>query len=89
MSDKIFVDTNILVYSRDASKPEKQHQAMIWMKYLWETQTGRLSFQVLQEFYVMVTKELTPGMKAQHAREDVQSLFAWRPIQINKVQEWI
>jgi len=31
MSDKIFVDTNILVYSRDTSEPEKQQQAIAWM----------------------------------------------------------
>ena len=31
MTAKVFVDTNVLVYSRDASEPHKQAQAMAWM----------------------------------------------------------
>jgi predicted nucleic acid-binding protein len=82
MSTKVFVDTNVLVYTRDASEPEKQQQAMDWMTYLWTSQTGRLSFQVLQEFYVTVTQKLQPGMEPQSARNDVRSLFAWHPIEV-------
>jgi hypothetical protein len=52
MSAGTFVDTNVLVYVRDASEPRKQNQAEAWMRYLWKTRTGKLSFQVLQEFYV-------------------------------------
>lgn len=83
MSDKIFVDTNILVYSRDASEPKKQQQAIAWMAQLWTQRTGRLSFQVLQEFYATVTQKLTPGLDPQNAREDVRSLLAWDPIPVN------
>ena len=68
MSDNIFVDTNVLVYSRDASEPEKQPLAMAWMKHLWENRTGRLSFQVLQEFYVTVVFKLDPGLEPENAR---------------------
>jgi predicted nucleic acid-binding protein len=80
MADKVFVDTNVLVYSRDASEPTKQAQAMAWMTHLWETQTGRLSFQVLQEFYVTVTEKLKPGLNSEEARRDVRSLLAWQPV---------
>ena len=52
MAASVFVDANVIVYSRDASEPEKQKQAMSWMDYLWRTRSGRLSFQVLQEFYI-------------------------------------
>ncbi|MFC1534678.1 PIN domain-containing protein [Thermodesulfobacteriota bacterium] len=83
MSGKIFVDTNVLVYSRDASEAKKQPHAMHWMKQLWISRTGRLSFQVLQEFYSIVTTKLQPGMEPQRAREDVQSLIAWNPIPIS------
>jgi len=83
MSIKVFVDTNVLVYSRDESETEKQPQAISWMKHLWTSQTGRLSYQVLQEFYSIVTTKLQPGMEPQSAREDVQSLIAWRPIPVN------
>jgi predicted nucleic acid-binding protein len=83
MTDMVFVDTNVLVYSRDASEPQKQEQAMAWMAYLWETRTGRLSFQVLQEFYVTVTHKLKPGLHPENARNDVRSLLAWRPLSVD------
>lgn len=83
MSVKVFVDTNVLVYSRDASEPEKLDQAMAWMTHLWTSQTGRLSFQVLQEFYSTVTNKLQPGMDLQSARDDVRSLFVWHPIPVD------
>ena len=83
MAEKVFVDTNVLVYSRDASEPPKQKQAMAWMARLWNEHTGRLSFQVLNEFYVTVTNKLRPGMDPQNAREDVRFLLAWRPISVD------
>jgi predicted nucleic acid-binding protein len=82
MTDRVFVDTNILVYSRDASEPAKQKQALAWMTRLWSEKTGRLSFQVLSEFYVTVTNKLQPGMDPQSAREEVRLLLAWRPIPV-------
>ena len=83
MTDRVFVDTNVLVYSRDASEPPKQKQAMAWMARLWSEKTGRLSFQVLNEFYVTVTNKLQPGMDPHSAREDVRFLLAWRPLPVD------
>ncbi|MBW1699075.1 MAG: PIN domain-containing protein [Deltaproteobacteria bacterium] len=85
MADRIFVDTNVLVYRRDASEPQKQEQAQAWMAHLWSRKTGRLSFQVLQEFYVTVTAKLNPGLDPESARKDVRSLLAWQPIIVNSV----
>ena len=82
MTDRIFVDTNVLVYSRDLSEPLKQKQAMAWMSHLWNGKNGRLSFQVLNEFYVTVTHKLQPGMDPHSAREDVRFLLAWQPISV-------
>jgi len=83
MTAAVFVDTNILVYSRDASEPVKQEQAMAWMTHLWTTKTGRLSYQVLQEFYVTVTMKLEPGLDAERARNEILALLPWRPIPID------
>lgn len=83
MSATIFVDTNVLVYSRDSSEPQKQPQAMAWMKHLWEHKTGHLSFQVLQEFYVSVVFKLDPGLDPESARKDVRALFTWQPLPID------
>jgi predicted nucleic acid-binding protein len=83
MTDRVFVDTNVLVYTRDASEPAKQKQAMAWMARLWSEQTGRLSYQVLNEFYVTVTHKLHPGMDPKSARDDIRFLLAWRPIPVD------
>jgi predicted nucleic acid-binding protein len=83
MSGKVFVDTNILVYSFDASEPEKCPVARSRLERLWEERNGCLSYQVFGEFYVMVTGKLSPGLDPPEAREIVRSLFAWRPVPID------
>lgn len=50
MTAPVFVDTNVLVYARDAAGDEKQRAAADWMRHLWTRQAGRVSYQVLQEF---------------------------------------
>ncbi len=80
MSAACFVDTNLLVYARDASEPAKQPRAWVWLEVLWQRRCGRLSWQVLQEYYVVVTQRLRPGMPMAVAREDVETLLAWRPV---------
>ncbi len=79
----IFVDTNILVYSRDASEKRKQARAHDWLTHLWVTHEGRLSYQVLEEYYAVVTRKLKPGLPTADAREDVAALLAWRPAAVD------
>ncbi len=83
MTAKVFVDTNVLVYARDSSEPDKQPAAAAWMRHLWETRSGCLSMQVLQEFYMTVTRKLEPGLSPAAARLEVQSLLAWEPLPID------
>ncbi|KPJ84554.1 MAG: twitching motility protein PilT [Gemmatimonas sp. SG8_17] len=80
MTDLVFVDTNVVVYARDAAHARKQSRAAAWMNHLWTTRAGRVSFQVLQEFYVTVTAKLKPGMKPKVAREEARALMSWDPI---------
>ena len=82
MNGSIFVDTNVLVYTRDASQPDKQTRAAEWISHLWKTGNGRLSLQVLTEFYAVVTGKLKPGMEVANARKDVEDLFTWQPLPI-------
>ena len=84
MTEKYFVDTNVLVYSRDASAGKKQSQALEWMKRLWQDKAGRLSTQVLNEFYYVATRKLKPGLSMQTARKDVMDLFSWKPVPIEE-----
>jgi predicted nucleic acid-binding protein len=83
MSAPVFVDTNVLVYVRDRTEEEKQRRAAEWIARLWDTRLGRLSTQVLQEYYVTVTAKLSPPRTREEAREDVISLTAWSPAQMD------
>lgn len=78
----VFVDTNVLVYGRDSRHPAKQEAAGRWIDHLWNTGAGRLSAQVLSEYYVTVTSKLDPGMAPGDARADVRDLTAWRPVPV-------
>ena len=57
MSDRIFVDTNILVYAHDLSAGDRHAKASTVIESLWEAETGIISTQVLQEFYATVTRK--------------------------------
>ncbi len=80
----VFVDTNVLVYVRDRSEADKQRRAAGWVGSLWETGLGRLSYQVLQEYYVTLTTKLDPPRSIQDARDDVGALRAWNPVGIDQ-----
>jgi predicted nucleic acid-binding protein len=75
MTDIVFVDTNILIYAHDAKGGEKHSRASRALERLWGEQAGRVSAQVLQEFYVTATQKLkTPRASA---REIVQIYAPW------------
>ncbi len=84
MSVSCFVDTNVLVYARDASELRKQQAAERWLRSLWATRSGRTSAQVLNEYYVVVTEKLKPGLAREQARADVRNLMAWAPIPMDR-----
>ena len=79
----VFVDTNVLVYAKDTTQPDKQPQARAWLDSLWERRDGHLSFQVLSEYYMNVTRQLKPGLDETSARAEVRDLLAWRPVTTN------
>jgi predicted nucleic acid-binding protein len=73
----VFVDSNILIYAHDADAGAKRQRAQLALSRLWESGEGRLSVQVLQEFYVNVTKKLTTPIARQAAREIVATYGVW------------
>ena len=81
MIEPVFVDTNVLIYALDDGDRVKQKAAQRWRTALWETQLGRTSFQVLQEFYVNVSMRW-PAAREQ-ARAEVRDLLTWRPVTID------
>jgi predicted nucleic acid-binding protein len=80
MSGPVFVDTNVLVYARDAGETEKQPLAAAWLDALWRSRRGRTSIQVLQEYYVTTTSKLKPGLPIDAARRDIDELSVWSPV---------
>jgi predicted nucleic acid-binding protein len=75
----VFVDSNILIYSQDATDSRKQAQALGWLEHLWRTRTGRISFQVLREVYVNVTQKVPIPLPAVRARNLVRLFLVWNP----------
>lgn len=77
MSAVVFVDTNILIYAHDADAGLKRERSIESMRLLWNADQGRLSVQVLQEFYVNVTRKLATPVATSTARDVVTAYGAW------------
>lgn len=77
MSDKTFVDTNVLIYAHDIDAGRKHDVAKIVLRDLWADRTGILSTQVLQEFYVNVTRKIRTPLPKPAARSVVSTYAAW------------
>jgi predicted nucleic acid-binding protein len=82
MTAPVFVDTNVLVYALDDANLKKQEAARVWRAELWKRRRGRISFQVLQEFYVKVTQKWPRAR--QEARAEIRDLLAWRPVVLDE-----
>ena len=82
MSDVVFVDSNILVYAHDADAGPKRDRAVKSLRLLWESGAGRLSVQVLQEFYVVTTRKLKVPLSEERAARAVRGI-ATRPMGIH------
>lgn len=83
ISPGVFVDASILIYSEDGADPVKHKAAVAWLNVLWQRGVGRVSSQVLNEFYVMATREAKPPMPAGDARAEVRRYELWQPWQID------
>ncbi len=77
MSGKTFVDTNILIYAHDVDAKAKHEVAKAVLRRLWDERSGVLSPQVLQEFYVDVTRKISTPLPKDMARLIVSSYTIW------------
>jgi predicted nucleic acid-binding protein len=80
MSDKYFVDTNILMYAHDAAAGEKHEKAKALVEELWETRSGVVSTQVLQELAVNLRKKARKPLDARATRDVVFDYLAWQVV---------
>lgn len=76
-NDRSFIDTNVLIYAYDADAGPKHGIAKDVLRGLWEEQTGTLSVQVLQEFYVNVTRKIASPLSKELARQVVSNYSLW------------
>ncbi|MCF6262878.1 MAG: PIN domain-containing protein [Xanthomonadales bacterium] len=84
MNDKVFFDTNILVYAYDKNEPEKGAVAKQVIREHGADGSLVLSTQVMQEFYVTVTK-IGKHMLSKEEAADIVNVFAEFPlVQINQ-----
>ena len=78
----VFVDTNILIYSLDARDKTKQRSAQAWLTRCWQERSGRVSTQVLNEFYVNLVRLKGDAFK-KRARAEIRNLMAWNPCAVD------
>ena len=76
MSVRRFVDTNVLVYRFDHDEPRKQDRARRLLDRDGRSGSLVLSTQVLQEFYVSVTRKLARKLPPEDALDAVRDLVA-------------
>lgn len=79
MSELVFVDTSVLILSEDGADAAARDQAFAWLRELWLRRSGRLSTQVLNDFYTSVTTRISPAMPNGDARAEVRRYQRWQP----------
>jgi predicted nucleic acid-binding protein len=77
MTGKTFVDTNILIYAHDVDESRKHPIARKLLIDLLRTRSLVLSPQVLQEFYVNVTRKIPKPLTRRAARAIVEDFSVW------------
>jgi predicted nucleic acid-binding protein len=80
MSDKYFVDTNILMYAHDAAAGEKHECAKALVEELWESRVGVVSTQVLQELAVNLRRKARKPLDAKATRDVVSDYLTWQVV---------
>lgn len=77
MSDKFFVDTNILVYAHDSAQGTKHERAQALVEALWESGDGILSTQVLQELCINLRRKSSRPLSIEETRKVIGDYATW------------
>jgi predicted nucleic acid-binding protein len=80
MSDRFFVDTNILMYAHDKSAGAKHERAKALVEELWRNRSGVVSTQVLQELSVNLRKKARRPLDARATREIITDYLTWHVV---------
>jgi predicted nucleic acid-binding protein len=80
MSDRYFVDTNILMYAHDTSAGAKHERAKTLLEELWRDRSGVVSTQVLQELSVNLRRKAGRPLDVKATREIVADYLTWQVV---------
>jgi predicted nucleic acid-binding protein len=80
MSDKYFVDTNILMYAHDRAAGAKHERAKALVEELWRDRTGVVSTQVLQELAVNLRRKAGRPLDGKATHEIVADYLTWQVV---------
>jgi predicted nucleic acid-binding protein len=80
MSDRRFVDTNILVYAHDRSTGVKHQRARALIEELWNSGGGVLSTQVLQELCINLRRKAGNPLPMDEVRQLIREYSTWEVI---------
>jgi predicted nucleic acid-binding protein len=80
MSDRYFVDTNILMYAHDSAAGERHVRAKALVEELWENRSGAVSTQVLQELAVNLRRKAKKPLDAKATRDIIADYLAWHVV---------
>lgn len=83
MNGSVFFDTNVLIYLYDTDSPQKQDKARALMEEHGDSGKAFLSTQVLQEFYVNVSRKFASRLSHEEALEATQSLSRLPLVQVD------
>jgi len=80
MTDKYFVDTNILLYAHDRAAGLEHERARQLIEHLWTTGEGVVSTQVLQELCVNLRRKLARPLRVEDVRHLIEDYLAWEVV---------
>lgn len=78
MTERYFLDTNVLLYAIDQREPAKQRRACSWLDRLWANSAGAISWQVMHEFYWNATRKF--GLAEAFTRAWAEEFLHWQPV---------
>jgi predicted nucleic acid-binding protein len=80
MSDKCFVDTNILVYAHDCGAGAKHERVRTLIEKLWSSGGGVVSTQVFQELCINLLRKATRPFSAEEIRRLIDEYSSWQVV---------
>jgi predicted nucleic acid-binding protein len=77
MSDKCFVDMNILIYAHDRSAGRKHQRAQRLIGEIWDAGNGIFSTQVLPELCVSLRRKAAQPLPLEELHRLLQDYLSW------------